>query len=139
LHPSFTLSRRRFLQALPAIGATVSLLGSKEDASASAIDTASTMALENPWNLEVGEWDAIIEPGVREPTVRADVFDLWHRQPRDPEHPISAVAEVMPLAEGDRTGSDYIAEKLRQPIAEANQAAAELGLPFRFRDAEANA
>jgi hypothetical protein len=36
------------------------------------------------------------------------------------------------IVEGDRPGSTYFAAELRQPVLEANKAAARLGLPFRF-------
>ena len=36
------------------------------------------------------------------------------------------------IVEGDRPGSTYFAAELRQPIADANEAAAKLALPFRF-------
>lgn len=38
------------------------------------------------------------------------------------------------IVEGDHPGSTYFAAELRQPLDEANEAAAKLGLPFRFAD-----
>lgn len=240
---SISVCRRLFLQGLSALGASIVLPGPIEKASASSIDAAWDKLVAEPWYFEISEFGAIVEPGVPEPEVRSDVFDVWHSQSGNPEDLISAIEELYPLisafqylaevrceeleseirrldpgsqqrvncerllaeisdadcgwqvmirhdgtagidqhwdfiqhwldepidwsesdwfpsdwdgygrafrffqdmdrdvldaldiaiVEGDRPGSDYIAAELRQPIAAANAAAAQLGLPFRFR------
>jgi hypothetical protein len=37
------------------------------------------------------------------------------------------------IVEGDHPGSTYVGAELRQPIEEANEVAADLGMPFRFQ------
>jgi hypothetical protein len=238
-----SMSRRRFLQALIAAGASVALPGSPADADAEAIDSAWQRALEKPWCFEVNEWGTIVEADVREPRIWADLYGVSDVRPRDPEHLIRELENIYPLqmelqqraesrceelevrlrqlgagssrharveqlledlsdpergwaewirqegkagmdgiwdvvqawltqpvdwdqsdyfpadwhgtgrayeffrqldpevlaalgvviVEGDHPGSDYIAAELRSEIDEANVAAANLGLPFRFR------
>ena len=91
------MNRRQFLQALASLGASLSIPVVLQAASAAQVDEAWVQALADPWVFEVSEYGTIVEPGVAEPTVRADVFDVWDRQPRDPEHLIDEVEQVVPL------------------------------------------
>lgn len=92
-----SISRRRFLQALLAAGASVALPGPLEDASAEAVESAWRCALETPWCFEVNEWGTILEAGVREPKIRADLYTVSDVRPRDPEHLIRELDGNYPL------------------------------------------
>ena len=92
-----TLSRRRFLQALAALGASVALPGPIGEASAEAIDAAWARFVEAPWYFEVSEWGTIVDPGIAEPKTRSDVYDIGGWRPRDPEALIAEVESVPPL------------------------------------------
>ena len=92
-----TFSRRRFLQGLAALGASIALPGPFEQASAEAIDSAWAKAVAEPWYFEISEWGSIVEPGIPEPRVRSDVFEVWDRRPRDPDHLISEIEQIAPL------------------------------------------
>ncbi len=92
------MNRRQFLQALASLGASFSIPAVLQTASAAQVDEAWVEALANPWFFEVSEYGTIVEPGVPEPKIRSDVFDVWDRQPRDPEHLISEVEGIEPLA-----------------------------------------
>jgi hypothetical protein len=91
------MNRRQFLQALASLGASLSIPAVLQSASAAQVDEAWAEALANPWVFEVSEYGTIVEPDVPMPRVRADVFDVWDRQPRDPEHLIGEVEAVVPL------------------------------------------
>jgi hypothetical protein len=91
------MNRRQFLQALASLGASISIPAALQSASAAQVDEAWVEALANPWFFEVSEYGTIVEPGVPEPKIRSDVFDVWDRQPRDPEHLIGEVEAVVPL------------------------------------------
>ncbi len=92
------MNRRQFLQTLASLGASFSIPAVLQTASAAQVDEAWVEALANPWFFEVGEFGAIVEPGVPEPRIRSDVFSVWDREPRDPEHLISEVEGIEPLA-----------------------------------------
>lgn len=94
---SGTLTRRRFLQALAAVGATVALPVSIAVASSEAIDAAWEQALREPWYFVVGEFGTIVDPSIAEPKIRADVFDIWEGSLTHPESLIRAVEPVAPL------------------------------------------
>ena len=91
------MNRRQFLQALASLGASFSIPAVLQTASAAQVDEAWVEALANPWFFEVSEYGTIVEPGVPEPKIRSDVFDVWDREPRDPEHLIGEVEAVVPL------------------------------------------
>lgn len=91
------MNRRQFLQALASLGASFTIPAVLQTASAAQVDLAWAEALANPWFFEVGEFGAIVEPGVPEPTIRSDVFDVWDRERREPEHLIGEVEVIAPL------------------------------------------
>ena len=91
------INRRHFLQALVAMGASVALPGPLEEASAEAIESAWQRALDAPWCFEVNEWRTIVEAGVREPEIWADLYNVSDVRPRDPEQLIREVEDIYPL------------------------------------------
>jgi len=92
-----TVNRRRFLQGLVALGASISIPVVLQAASAAQVDEAWGKALADPWLFDVNDYGTIVEPDVPLPTIRSDVFDVWDLQPRDPEHLIGEVEAVVPL------------------------------------------
>lgn len=94
---AFALNRRQFLQALLGLGAAIALPGPIAEANDAAIDAAWTDALAKPWYFEVSEFGTIVEADYVEPRFRSEVWDLWDRQPRTPEHLIAEVEQIAPL------------------------------------------
>ena len=92
-----TISRRRFLQALMAAGASVALPVPLEEASAESIESAWQQAIQEPLRFEVNEWQTILESGVREPEIWADLYSVSDVRPRDPEHLIRELDGNYPL------------------------------------------
>ena len=108
------MNRRQFLQALASLGASISIPVVLQSASAAQVDEAWAKALEDPWYFEVNDYGTIVDPGVAMPRIRADVFDVWDRLPRDPEHLIGEVESIGPLvsafqglAAGEREDLEY--------------------------------
>ena len=108
------MNRRQFLQALASLGASISIPVVLQSASAAQVDEAWAKALEDPWYFEVNDYGTIVDPGVAMPRIRADVFDVWDRPPRDPEHLIGEVESIGPLvsafqqlAAGEREDLEY--------------------------------
>jgi hypothetical protein len=91
------MNRRQFLQALASLGASISIPVVLQSASAAQVDEAWAKALADPWYFEVNDYGTIVDPGVAMPRIRADVFDVWDRLPRDPEHLIGEVESIGPL------------------------------------------
>jgi hypothetical protein len=96
-HRMADVNRRQFLQALAALGASISIPVALESANAAQVDEAWARALADPWFFEVNEYGTISDPSVPEPKTRADVFDISEGRPRDPEHLIDEVESVGPL------------------------------------------
>jgi TAT (twin-arginine translocation) pathway signal sequence len=69
------INRRWFLGALTAVGAATALPGSVRAASAAQIDEAWDQMLMAPWFFEVAEYGTIVEVGVPEPKINADLYD----------------------------------------------------------------
>ena len=108
------MNRRQFLQALASLGASISIPVVLQSASAAQVDEAWAKALEDPWYFEVNDYGTIVDPGVAMPRIHADVFDVWDRLPRDPEHLIGEVESIGPLvsafqrlAAGEREDLEY--------------------------------
>lgn len=92
-----SVTRRQFLQALVAAGASVALPMPLAAASVEAINAAWQQAVERPWYFEVSEWGTIVEPGIQEPKTWADLYSLSAVRPRDTERLVGAVQGVYPL------------------------------------------
>ena len=95
---TLVFSRRRFLQALAAAGATLALPAILlADAGADVIEAAWQKALADPWYFEVSEFNTIVEADAPELVHRSDVWDIWDRSPRDSEHLIQEIEQIAPL------------------------------------------
>ena len=88
------LSRRAFLQALTALGASWVL---EADASAQAIDDLWSAAQRSPWYFEVDSSLTIIEPLASEPEVWGDVFDICTASLQSATDLIAEVRRCEPL------------------------------------------
>jgi hypothetical protein len=105
------VDRRRFLQALAALGASIALPGAIEAAAPEAVEAAWKKALSDPWYFEISEWGSIIEPGFSDPKVRSDVFDLWDPRPCSPDQLIREIENFPPLQSAfERRVEDALAE-----------------------------
>jgi hypothetical protein len=67
------LSRRQFLAGLAALGASLPFPGLT---SATEINRSWTALVRSPWEFEVDEYGTIVEPDVKAPSIRNDVYDL---------------------------------------------------------------
>ena len=92
-----TVSRRRFLQALAALGASIALPVPVEQASAQVIDAAWSKAVEAPWHFSVNEWGTIVARALpsRRSGPMSSMWRTWRL--RDPEDLICEVESVPPL------------------------------------------
>jgi hypothetical protein len=78
------IDRRAFLSGLMALGAAVTLPHNPSNAQ---IDDAWVALERDPWFFEVDNYGTIVEPGIAEPKIRADVFEgvsvEWVKNPKD--------------------------------------------------------
>lgn len=76
------INRREFLALLAGLGAAVVL---PTNPSAAEVDAAWDRLLKDPWYFDVNSSGTIIEHGVKEPEVNADVYDVstdWIKDPK---------------------------------------------------------
>jgi len=93
---SFQINRRKFLQALIAVGASYSVPAKATNAE---IDNIWTQAQESPWYFEVNDQGTLVDSDVSEPQSWSDIFDsisTWQFQ--NSKHVINEVKACMPLA-----------------------------------------
>lgn len=87
------INRREFLAALAGLGAAIVL---PIKPSAADVDAAWDRLLKDPWYFDVNSSGTIVEHGVKEPKINADVYDVstsWIRSPKD------LISEVDPREE----------------------------------------
>lgn len=87
------INRREFLAALAGLGAAIVL---PIKPSAAEVDAAWDRLLKDPWYFDVNSWGTIVEHGVEEPKINADVYDVstsWIKSPED------LISEVDPREE----------------------------------------
>ena len=92
---SFQINRRKFLQALIAVGASYNI---PIKASNAQIDKIWIQAQEQPWLFEVNDHGTLIDADVWEPKIWSDIFDsisTW--QFKNPKDVINEVKACMPL------------------------------------------
>lgn len=93
---TLNIDRRSFLQALIAAGASFAL---PAKATKTQIDQVWAEAQANPWFFEVNEHGTLIEEGVKEPEIWADIFDyLAGADFNDPETTIQELKRCYPLS-----------------------------------------
>jgi len=88
------IDRRTFLEGLIAAGASFAL---PSKASKAEIDIAWQYAEANPWFFQVDEHGTLVECGIKEPQIWADVFDIRPDYFRDPVSIISEILDCYPL------------------------------------------
>lgn len=88
------INRREFLAALAGMGAAIVL---PINPTVADVDAAWDRLLEDPWYFDVNTWGTIVEQGVDEPKINADVYDVSTDWITDPRTLISEVEQRQEL------------------------------------------
>lgn len=119
------INRRGFLKALAALGAAIVLPPEPTNAE---VDAEWSRMLREPWYFDVDEYGTIIESGVDEPQVRADVFeDIYVEGVKTVDELIDQVDSCAPLVSRFQSLAADELEDIQNRLDEDDDIRHELG------------
>lgn len=98
-----TINRRHFLTRLLGVGAAIAIPFHPSKATAEQIELAWEEAKRHPTVFHVDEYNTITVPGIREPEIRSDVYDVSTQWIRSVDDLVHEVESCEPLADHFRS------------------------------------